>query len=278
MAKTLAGPGRRGFGQTSRKDAWWLTPAATFIVLSGFLVYATWAAFQNAHYTVGNYLSPFYSPEIFGSSPHAMFGPKPAWFPSWLPFSPALLILPFPALFRFTCYYYRGAYYKAFWADPIACSVGEPRKKYTGENGLPLILQNVHRYFLYAALIFLIFLWKDAIQAFWFAPERFYYQTSDGSTIDPPMGFGIGVGSLVLLLNTVLLSLYTFSCHSFRHLIGGKKNCLSQKKASLACYSCVSGLNKKHMLFAWSSLFGVMFADLYIRLVSMGIWSDWRIL
>jgi len=126
---------------------------------------------------------------------------------------------------------------------------------------LPLIIQNVHRYFMYAALIFLIFLWHDVLIAFNFGGK-----------------FGIGIGTLVLLLNTTLLSLYTFSCHSFRHLIGGKKDCLSSKKATLACYSCVSGLNTKHMLFAWCSLFGVMFADLYIRLVSMGVWSDWRIL
>src|SRR5262245_13555899 len=102
---------------TMRQDAWWVPQLLTFLVLSSFLGYATWAAFQNAHYTFGNYLSPFYSPEIWGDSPHAFFGPKPAWFPGWLPFSPALLILPFPAGFRFTCYYYRGAYYKAFWAD-----------------------------------------------------------------------------------------------------------------------------------------------------------------
>ena len=57
-----------------------------------------------------------------------------------------------PACFRFTCYYYRGAYYKAFWADPPACAVGEPRKSYRGENSFPLILQNVHRYFLYVAV------------------------------------------------------------------------------------------------------------------------------
>ena len=68
-------------------------------------------------------------------------------------FSPALLILPFPGLFRVTCYYYRGAYYKAFWADPPACAVGEPRKRYRGEAAFPLIVQNIHRYFLYVALL-----------------------------------------------------------------------------------------------------------------------------
>jgi len=256
----------RGFGKTSRKDNWWLQPLATFIVLSFFLIYATWAAFQNANYSFGNYLSPFYSPEIFGSSHHAWFGPKPAAWPNWLPFSPALLILPFPALFRFTCYYYRGAYYKAFWADPPACGVSEPRKGYTGENGLPLILQNVHRYFMYFALIFLVFLWIDVVRGFIFVG-------TDGAS-----RFGIGVGSLVLLVNTVLLSLYTLSCHSFRHLIGGRKDCVSKSKASFACYSCVSGLNQKHMNFAWFSLFGVMFADMYVRMLASGVWHDVRIL
>ena len=131
----------RRFGQTTRRDAWWAWPAVVLVILLGFIVYATWAAFQDAHYTYGPYLSPFYSPELFGSSPHAWFGPKPEAWPSWLPFSPALLILGFPAGFRFTCYYYRGAYYKAFWADPPACAVGEPRKSYRGESAFPLILQ-----------------------------------------------------------------------------------------------------------------------------------------
>ena len=125
-------------------------------MLGSFVVYATWAAFQGEHYTFGPYLSPFYSPELFGDSPHAWFGPKPAWWPGLLPFSPALLILWAPGGFRLTCYYYRGAYYKAFWADPPACAVGEPRKSYRGERSFPLILQNVHRYFLYLALLFLV--------------------------------------------------------------------------------------------------------------------------
>jgi hypothetical protein len=269
-----------GLGKTSRRDSWWVTPATTFFVLSLFIVYATWAALQNANYTHGNYLSPFYSPEIFGNSPHSLFGPKPDWWPGWLPFSPALIILPFPALFRFTCYYYRGAYYKAFWADPPACSVSEPRKGYTGENGLPLILQNVHRYFLYFAILFLFALWHDVYISFFFPVGEMgrYAPAGLGLLPNQPVTFGIGVGSLVLLLNTTLLTLYTVSCHSFRHLIGGKRDCLSRNKTRLACYSCVSGLNTKHMQFAWLSLFGVMFADLYVRLVAMGVWTDWRIL
>ena len=91
----------RGFGSTSRRDMWWVTPIAIFIGLSAFLGYSTWAAFQNAHYTYGPYLSPFYAPELWGDSPHAWFGPKPAWIPAWVPFSPALLILPFPGVLPF---------------------------------------------------------------------------------------------------------------------------------------------------------------------------------
>src|SRR5258706_2315571 len=171
---------------TMRKDSWWLPPAATFLGLSAFIVYATWAAFQGNHYSYGNYISPFYSPELFGDSPHAWFGPKPSWFPSFMPFSPALLILWAPAGFRMTCYYYRGAYYKAFWADPPGCAVGEPRKSYLGENSLPLIIQNAHRYFMYLALAFLVCLSYDS----W---KSLHFVAADGSE-----HFGLGLGSLVI--------------------------------------------------------------------------------
>jgi hypothetical protein len=136
-----------GFGRTMRTDAWWVQPAVVFVVLSAFVVYATWAALQGDHYAWGPYLSPFYSPLLFGEGPHAWFGPRPGWWPAAIPFSAAILILWIPALFRVTCYYYRGSYYKAFWADPPACTVGEPRACYRGERSFPLVLQNVHRYF-----------------------------------------------------------------------------------------------------------------------------------
>ena len=190
----------RGFGETHRRDWWWVEPMIVFTVFGSFVVYATWAAFQNAHYTYGPYLSPFYSPELWGDSPHAWFGPKPAWWPAFAPFSPALLILPFPGLFRFTCYYYRGAYYKAFWADPVSCTVGEPRTSYWGEQTFPLILQNVHRYFVYVACLFLLVLSYDVWLALWFA------NPATGQT-----EFGIGVGTLVLAVNVVLLSAATRS-------------------------------------------------------------------
>jgi hypothetical protein len=272
MAETAPAPGSapkrtlRVFMETQRQDAWWRPQLATAALLSTFIIYATWAAFQGEHYTAGPYLSPFYSPELFGPSHHAWFGPAPGWWPGFLPFSAALLILPFPAGFRATCYYYRGAYYKAFWADPPGCAVGEPRKSYLGENSLPLIIQNAHRYFLYLALAFLVFLSYDVWNSLWFS--------------DPATGttsFGLGLGSLVIAFAVVFLALYTFSCHSLRHLIGGKSDTMAHKPVSMACYSCVSSLNKRHMNFAWISLFGVMGADLYVRLCSMGIISDIRI-
>ena len=248
---------RSGFGQTQRADNWWVQPLFVFLGLSAFIVYSTWAALQGRHYWFGPYLSPFYSPELFG--PHqGWFGAMPHWMPAWV--SAAVLILWAPGGFRVTCYYYRGAYYKAFWADPPSCTVGEPRKKYLGERSFPLIMQNIHRYFLYLALVFLVLLGHDVWNAFWF----------DGH-------FGMGVGTLVLLTNLVLLTSYTFGCHSFRHLVGGFRDRLSGTPARKRVYDCVSCLNRRHMLFAWCSLFTVAFCDLYVRMCSMGIWTDWRI-
>ena len=258
---------RRRFGESMRRDRWWVQPTIVFVILTSFIVYSTWAAFQGDHYTYGPYLSPFYSPELFGSSPHSWFGPKPEWWPGWLVFSPALVILPFPGIFRVTCYYYRGAFDKAFWADPPACAVGEPRTRYRGESSFPLIVQNVHRYFLYVALLFLLVLSYDVFQALWFT--------------DPVTGeksFGIGVGTLVLLGNVTLLSGYTLGCHSMRHIVGGYLDRLSRAPVRKRMYDCSSCLNRVHLRWAWASLFSVAFADVYVRLCSMGVWTDLRIL
>jgi len=256
----------RGFGRTQRRDRWWIEPALIFLGLSGFIVYATWAALQGDHYHFGPYLSPFYSPEIFGDSPHSWFGPQPAWWPALLPFSPAFLILWAPGGFRLTCYYYRGSYYKAFWADPPSCTVGEPRARYLGESAFPLILQNIHRYFLYIAVIFLFLLASDVWKALWFTDAA------------GQVSFGAGVGTLVLAVNVVLLGGYALGCHSMRHLIGGGKDEIKRALFGRTGYNCVSCLNRRHMNWAWASLFWVAFSDVYVRLCSMGVISDWRIL
>jgi len=82
----------------------------------------------------------------------------------------------------------------------------------------------------------------------------------------------------VLTVNTILLASYTFSCHSLRHIIGGRKDEISKNALQLACYNCVSGMNRSHQLFAWFSLTSVGFADIYVRLCSMGVWTDFRLL
>ena len=256
---------QRRFGETTRTDFWWLQPLMVAVGLSAFILYSTWAAFQGRHYSFGGYLSPFYSPEVFGESGHSWFGPWPMWWPGWLPYSPALLILWAPVGFRFTCYYYRGAYYKSFWASPLNCTVGKPLKGYRGENSLPLVLQNIHRYFLYFALALLVILSTDVYHALWFTGP-------DGNT-----EFGIGVGTLVLLINVLLLGSYTLGCHSLRHLIGGRKDCVSTAVGGGLPYKCVSCLNHRHMRFAWFSLFWVGFTDLYVRLCSMGVFTDVRL-
>lgn len=277
-APSLPLPQLRSLGETTRKDAWWMQPLATFAGLSAFIIYSTWAALQAKNYFVPgtNYLSPMYSPVIFDApgqvSGHAWFGPWPEWL-MWMPailLSPAVLILWAPGGFRFTCYYYRGAYYKAFWGDPPSCSVGEPgfrKKAYRGENSFPLIIQNVHRYFFYLAAVFLVLLSYDAVVSYIFT-------SPDGSK-----HFGVGVGSLVLTINPILLGCYTFGCHSLRHLIGGKHDCISTcSSARKSAYGGVTCLNKKHMLFAWMSLFWVGFTDGYVRLCASGVWTDWRII
>src|SRR5271170_169156 len=273
MANANALPQQRRFGQTSRRDAWWIQPLLVFLGFSTFIIYSTWAAFQGNHYWLetggANYLSPFYSPEIFGTSPHAWFG-KPTFWPTWLVFSPAFFVLWGPGGFRFTCYYYRGAYYKGFWADPIACAVGEPRKKYLGEKYFPLILQNVHRYFAYLAVLFIIFLSHDAWKGMWFKEH------SINAFTPAETHFGVGVGTIVLTLNVVFLACYTFGCHSLRHLVGGFLDSKSKAPSCAKTYNCVSCLNKRHMMWAWISLFWVGFTDLYVRLCSMGIWHDVR--
>ena len=232
-------------------DSWWLQVIPTVVGLSAFGLYATVRAFEGAFYEWGPYLSPFYSPLI---DPHHHY---------W-PFSPALLILAGPLGFRVTCYYYRKAYYRAFFLDPPGCAVAErPGRRYSGESKFPFLLQNLHRYFMYLGIAFLVFLWRDAVRGFFFEN-----------------GFGAGVGSLVLLLNVTLLTLYLLSCHSLRHLVGGKLDCfscVSFGQARNTTWKGLSSLNGHHMLFAWISLFGVGFADFYVRMVASGMIRDFRL-
>ena len=239
-----------------RRDAWWIQPLLTVLVLGGFVVYGLWVTFVNANYYTRPYLSPFYSPCITANCEHH------SWeiVGSWWTLSPALLILPFPLGFRLSCYYYRKAYYRAFFWSPPACAVPDARSRYRGESRFPLILQNVHRYFFYLVLPFPFILLWDGIRAF-----------------DFPDGTHMGVGTLILLTNAVLLGAYTASCHSCRHLCGGRLDALSRAPRRYRTWKIVSSLNARHMQIAWVSLFGVALTDLYIRLVATDVIRDWRI-
>jgi hypothetical protein len=256
---SVTAPGRAHIAaKTLRTDKWWLQPLVTVAVLLSFIVYATWRAFEGAHYFTEPLISPFYSPCLATScvEKSSLLGqPVGAW---WT-LSPALLILVFPLGFRMTCYYYRKAYYRSFWQSPPACAVGEPHKKYTGETRQPLLLQNSHRYFFYIGLVFNTLLTIDGFLAF---------RDHEGN-------WGhMSVGTLVLLTNATLLWLYSLSCHSCRHAMGGRLNHFSKHPVRYKMWSLVSRLNTHHPKFAWFSLIGVALADYYVRCVSTGAISN----
>jgi hypothetical protein len=249
-----AGTAPTGLGATRRLDRWWVAPGvqgtvftvcATYLFISGILL----TPLFGTPYEVDGYLSPLFSPLI-----------HPEWLPTWL--SPGLFILWIPLGFRATCYYYRKAYYRFYFADPPGCAVGEPtiHRRYRMETALPFILQNIHRLFLYLAFFPLFFLWVDAIQSL----------QVDGQ-------WRIGLGVAVLGFNALLLTGYSLSCHSLRHLVGGRMDCFSCTRRAQVRHTMwgrLTQLNRHHMAWAWASLLSVTFADVYVRLLAMGVIVD----
>jgi hypothetical protein len=261
MSEATATGDLRRFRRTSRRDRWWLKPLVVAVGLTVFGAYALFAAFQGSDYLYtedgAHYLSPFYSPDL-----ESMLGIDP-------PFSYAFLVLWAPLGLRVTCYYYRKAYYRSFFLAPPACAVsGRRAGRYRGEARFPFVLQNAHRYFFYFGTVVLAFLWYDALRAF-------FFRTDDGS-----LELGIGVGTLVLLVNVVLLSAFTFGCNSLRHLAGGQLDCFTCSRSARTRYTLWRGvtvLNLRHSEWAWVSLASVGLADLYVRLAASGVFDDPRI-
>ena len=269
---------RVGFLSTDRNDRWWIEPLWTGLGFLLFVIYTTWAMFQGDYYWwssfqegFGGYLSPFYSPLLFikqgveGVAPlsHSWFGSWPEWVPNLIPATPAILILAGPLSFRMTCYYYRKFYYRAYFLTPPACAVsGFSQKKYKGETAL-FVFQNLHRYTLYIAIIIIVILSYDGILSLFRGGE-----------------FGVGIGSLILIINPVLLAGYTFGCHAFRHLVGGNKDCFTCPKGKptirYRLWKGVSVLNRRHMFWAWVSMVWVAFSDMYVRMVASGRWVDFN--
>jgi hypothetical protein len=264
MATGTMGPGRAKVAvRTLRQDAWWQAPLLTFLGLSAFVAYGIIRIFHDSSYWVEefHYLAPFYSPCLSQScvpgSSHFFGQPFPQ-LPSWM--SPAMIVLILPGGFRATCYYYRKAYYRSFWLSPPACAVPDAHKTYTGETRFPLIFQNVHRYFFYLAVLVAGVLSYDAVIA---------WHGKDG-------GVGFGLGTLILLVNVVLIWAYTLGCHSCRNIVGGRLNHFSRHPVRYFVWTQVSKLNARHQLFAWLSLFSVILADIYVWLVAGGTISDLR--
>jgi hypothetical protein len=180
--------------RTFRKDPWWQGPRITAAGLTIWVLYAVVRVFMGHWYFVPkyHYLTPFYSPCVSGECV-----PGSSALGHWIPAVPPIIPYAFVALvfvlgFRLTCYYYRRAYYRAFWRAPAACAVREPHEKYTGETRFPLIVQNLHRYFFYMANLIAILLTYDAVEAF---------HGKNG-------GIGFGLGTLIMVVNAVLLGLH----------------------------------------------------------------------
>jgi hypothetical protein len=231
------------------RENWWVQPAIIAVGFTAFVIYSFWSVglSPGRYWHAGPYLSPFYSPRI-------LFG--------WWPFSSAFLVAWVPLGFRATCYYYRKAYYRAYFRDPPACAITEPvaRHGYRGERAFPWILNNLHRFFLYLALIVLAILWWDTISAF-----------------DFHGGLYVGIGSVIMLVNVVLLTGYTFSCHALRHFVGGNINCYSCAFAGGArkgLWRSVTRINPYHPHYAWASLISVAATDIYIRFVATGAFGS----
>ncbi|HEV8220850.1 MAG TPA: hypothetical protein VGQ05_11330 [Streptosporangiaceae bacterium] len=266
MTQVSAAPGKTRAQiseRTLRKDPWWRAPIVTAVLLTGWVAYATVRVFMGRYYWVPayHYLTPFYSPCVSGSCADgsATLG---TWFgkvPSIIPY--AIVSLPFVLGFRLTCYYYRRAYYRAFWRSPAACAVREPHRTYSGETRFPLILQNLHRYFFYVVILISLLNTWDVIDAF------------HGKT----GGIGLGLGTLIMLVNVVLLWAYTVSCHTCRHITGGRLKNFSKHPVRYWAWTQVSKLNTRHMQLAWTTLATLMLTDLYIALVASGTISDLRI-
>ncbi|MGI0092292.1 MAG: succinate dehydrogenase [Nitrososphaerales archaeon] len=205
----------------------------TFILI---IAVGSWALITYPVSPINGYIDPFYSPTV--------------------------LIVPIPGLFRLTCYAYRKDYHRHLFHHPLACENsdrGEPAgRKYTGEKNAIFLFENVHRYMLYAGILLLPFFYYDFI-------------------ISLTYGNSLRIGSLVLLANALALTAWTLSCHALRHLIGGNIDCYSCATAGGArnsIWRIQSWWNAHHEALAWISLLTIFFADLYLRAITAGVPLD----
>jgi hypothetical protein len=257
-----------GFARTTRVDYWWLAPASTaigLIIFFGYLTFrafnATYVWFESVHQPHGG--APFFTPVSGypGSVPldHAWFGNVSLvvaavssavtgilragarhCFPSHL------LLLPRRVL--------QGGVHEAteLRGGRVTFRLSRRTRAAPVSESAPL-----HA------------LWRSL-------PHRLPVVGGPGAFFKQGH-FGIGVGTVVMVMNAALLTGYTFGCHSWRHLIGGQLDCFTCEQRSVASIRHVEGstwLNERHMAFAWFCLVWVAFTDFYIYLVSSGTIRD----
>jgi hypothetical protein len=249
--------------KTLRTDRWWIEPAYTVAGLSAWVIWAVihTVFIRDYYFAQGagyHYLTPFFSPCVSNActAEAAEFGRFMPNIPL-LPF--AFVSLPFLLLFRLTCYYYRRAYYRSFWLSPPACAVPDGHERYTGETRFPLVFQNLHRYAFYAAILISLLNTWDAIVSF------------HGTA-----GFGFGLGNVILVGNVVMLWAYTASCHSCRHIMGGRLKHFSQHPVRYRAWTFVSKLNTRHKELAWITLGTLALTDIYVLAIAAGWFPDLR--
>ena len=180
---------------------------------------------------------------------------------SWWPLSPALIILIFPLGLPADLLLLPQGLLPGVLVLAAGLRGRRAARPYTGETRFPLILQNIHRYFWYFAMLFGVILTYDAILGF----------------RNPHGQWGhMGLGTVILLINAALIWLYTLSCHSCRHIMGGKLKHFSKHPVRYWAWQQISKLNGRHMLLAWVSLIWLVVTDFYIFLLAHGTITDLR--
>ncbi len=262
MGEGIKLPVLNGLGRTNRIDNWLKQPLAMGLGLTAAMLYTAWRLFlypESISYELdgSTVMSPIFSPNVLEWE---LFGLKDWNHPSWV--NAAVLVLWIPFGFRGTCYYMRRVYYRTFFASPTACWVDEPEINkalgYQGEKRL-FIINNLHRYFLYAAMLILVIKWWDVTHTLHFHG-----------------GYGMSLGTLVMGIEAFLLTMYVTSCHALRHLAGGSLDRWTTSIGRIrgALFGRISIFNRSHGFWFWTSLTFVFCGDLWVLAVREGHLSD----
>ena len=202
-----------GFAKTQRRDAWWAGPLVTALVLGGFVIYTTFRIFQNAYFQFGHG-TEVAARACVSALADVLAAVGAAGLGAGVDFAGDVHSVDAGRVS----------------ADVLLLSQGVLPGVLFGSAGVrggraagPICrarrgcccFRIFIATFLYVALVFIVILGYDAIHSF-------IWPTADGG-----LTFGVSVGSLVLTTGTTLLALYTFSCHSLRHLVGGNVDCFS---------------------------------------------------